>query len=337
MKKLLSIIVCFMMGISVLSMSIKKASAQTVQVNSTETLSYNLNAGYYVLDLSGNQACRATLYYDSTYITSADSTSSYNDGVSPTFEAKQSGTYTLKLDTSGANIPVNVNLYQIEKGGDLSLDGTIVGTSGMNSNDLAYYKVNVKKAGVLSVTISGLTTQYSSNLILCNNKKKSLTGNFGFLDHGKKIQLGVKKGTYYLGIKSVNKSYTITTVFKNRSILGGTTKKKAKTLKKKKTYNTTLIAGRKSYWFKINNPKASKINISLKSSVFRSGSGYYSVYFYYKKQKHLSGFINSGDNTYKGYIYTTNNRKSKKADKGTYYIQVVATGKPTGTLSMKIS
>jgi hypothetical protein len=113
--------------------------------------------------------------------------------------------------------------------------------------------------------------------------------------------------------------------------------KKAKSLSKGKTYSTTLTAGRKTYYFKYANIKASKIKLTFKSSIFVGESGYYSVYAHYKKQRSLIGFINSGDHSYTGNIYTTNFTKSKKANKGTYYIELTAKGKPTGTASIKIS
>ena len=130
----------------------------------------------------------------------------------------------------------------------------------------AYYKIKPTKKGYIT-----FTADYSGTVVLCNSQKKVISKGSGSGDplypnasasYLKKVSYGVAKGkTYYIRVKgmpnydSTDANYWAKVKLTNSGIAPskcGSSKAKAKAIKRKKTVKGLFVAGsKKAQWFKI--------------------------------------------------------------------------------------
>ena len=220
--------------------------------------------------------------------------------------------------------------------------------SGVNVDTSAniYHKLTVNSSGLLTVganeiyvsSYSGNVSYYGMYVQLYNSKMKLLD----IYDSGEYVNAvnedvavyGVKKGTYYIKV-SGEQNYAIAASFEKTTNKGGTSKKKATTLKHNRTTSGIMPAGEKSsatdwYKFKVTKSKKLRLNIST------TGNGYFKFYLYgpsYKNGCYIDSLWNE-----KGTYYSINSltRKKLKVKTGTYYIKVVrSTKKSSGKYTLR--
>lgn len=240
----------------------------------------------------------------------------------------KSGTYYLLFYTSsysgstGSTATVTQYPYKATK--TAKLNGSTLGTGCGNYDKVAYYKISVKKRGYIVLKVADATGySYSSQAKLCNAKKKSLTGSyFDSTSADRAVYYGVKKGTYYIAVKSYASLYRVKPVFKAAKRAVKNKKSKAVLVKRGKTTSAVMAAGEKTAWYKFRVTKKRAYTITLKGKLHDSlrmnfsGAGYYSY----------SAYLNSGA--------SSKTFKTNKLKKGTYYIQVTRSGTGTGLYSI---
>ena len=212
-----------------------------------------------------------------------------------------------------------------------------------------YFKIKPNATGVIAFTDD---YTHGSNVALCNAKKKIISrGEKSYDDfysagsqypYQKVLYYGVKKGkTYYIRVKGASAEYEAYglpyvgnvkwTLSKVKASKYGTSKKKAKAMKKKKTVKGLFVAGnKKAQWFKITN-KQKKTKITFLS---KKNNGSFKVTVYYKS---YGKWYNS---TYRVYRSDSSNKNvltgtvSKKV-KHTYYLKVTPDAKTSGYYTLK--
>ena len=215
-----------------------------------------------------------------------------------------------------------------------------------DADAVTYIEITPSKTGTITYT-----TDFACWVTLCDANRKELSK--GYYESGdcidpdnynsfmQKVHYGVKKGKTY-NLKVVNMptrtdsegdyegimKYTTTKV---KPAKCGSSKKKAKAIKKNKKIKGLFKAGsKKAQWFKVTNKqKKTKITISADKINYALN-----VKVYYKDGKkwknastNLTWQTDYKKNTFQGTI-------SKKA-KHTYYIKVTPEGKTSGAYSIK--
>lgn len=237
----------------------------------------------------------------------------------------KSGTYYLLFHTStisgATGSTATITQYPYAKEKAAALNKATLGTSCGDNSTVAYYKISVKKRGYLTLNVADATGgTYNSNVWLCNSKKKSLLGtnNTTYCSADKAAYFGVKKGTYYIAVKSYAGLYNVKPKFAASSTAVKTKKAKAVNIKKGKKMSAVFAAGEKTAWFKFNVTKAKKYTIKLTGKTYNgvrmqfSGDGYYSA----------SSWLYSG--------VDSKSFKTNKLKPGTYYIQVTSSSQGNG-------
>lgn len=194
-----------------------------------------------------------------------------------------------------------------------------------------YHKISVPSSG--AILVSGCSvyrysgTYGSISVELCNANLKSIDSQYGQWVYAQNEQLacyGVKKGTYYLKTSGY-KDYVLSASFVKKTDKGGTSKKKAYTIKQGMNSNRgiqgVMPAGEKSSasdWYKFKVTKKKILTLKLVAA----NTGNFEFYLYgpsYKNGIRIDSLKNEG-NTY----YSINSRTKKKmaVKPGTYYIRV---------------
>ena len=158
------------------------------------------------------------------------------------------------------------------------------------SNTVAYYKIKPNKTGIITFTVN---QNYSGYATLCNAHKKAISkgstngdfiwGSSSFY----KVYYGVKQGrTYYIRMKgySYDKddlgNYVGKVKWTNTKIRpakAGSSKKKAKKIRRKKTIRGLIVAGeKKAKWYKFTTNKK-KVTVKF-SSIKTNGGIKYKAY-----------------------------------------------------------
>lgn len=195
-------------------------------------------------------------------------------------------------------------------------------------NTTVYHRLVVNKSGVLQIAGASISeysgSRWGLNVILCNSNKKSLeSGSYGqYVSTDNIAFYGVKRGVYYIKV-SGEKLYTLAASFSPMADKGGASKKKATTIKHKKTITGVMPAGekaKKADWFKIKVTKKKKLCFTINNM----GNGTFDFYIYGPKLP-KGGSRGSVSAANKGTFYIVNGftRKPIKVSKGTYYIKVV--------------
>ncbi len=136
-----------------------------------------------------------------------------------------------------------------------------------NSSQWVYTKFKAKKTGYIAVAAAEIAEYpYSINVKLTNNKKKDLSTKTYV--RNQYVYYGVQKGkTYYIATSSSAEFYNLYikhTTVKEKS---GSSKSKAKTIKKGKTVKGVQIANKKKSgtdWYKFYLPSRKNFTITLK-------------------------------------------------------------------------
>ena len=228
----------------------------------------------------------------------------------------KTGTYYLVFyasESSGAlGTTAKLTAYPY-KNGTAKVGKTLtVSTCGDNST-IAYYKLKVKKRGQLSISVTDVTG-YNGSVIhkLCNAKKKSLQGDYWtYTRNGETSYYGVKKGTYYLAVKSNLSVYKITPKLKAVTKAGGTSKSNAVKIAKGKAMTGVLATGEKSRWYKFTLSKAAKCKFTINGKSDDGG-----IRFTFSG----AGYYDSSVTVWEGDPSKT--METTKLKPGTYYIEV---------------
>ena len=228
------------------------------------------------------------------------------------------------LKIKAYEIPVSIgNAGTLSKGKWISTSGAGAGLE--QEEDLpAYFKIKAPSSGCVKIEIKKIGK--SENYIeaeLTNSKKKRLMSNVIEQD-GITAYFGVKKGTYYVKVNTRD-TYKIRYTFENAADKKNTTKKKAISLKQKKTEKGLFAIDdkesnwykAKSRWYKIRLKKPQTLKLTLKASINKSSGFYYRINDM-EPYKRLPG----GKKQFK-----------KKLKAGTYYLEISTQGL-TGSYSI---
>lgn len=190
-----------------------------------------------------------------------------------------------------------------------------------------YHKITVPKTGALVVNgcniYSSIGSLGSINVELYNSKLKKVDSDYGQWLNADKEEIaiyGVKKGTYYLKT-SGDKQYILSAAFETVTNKGGTSKKKAYTVKHKKTIKGVMPAGEKASatdWYKFKVTKKKILQLKLAAA----NTGNFEFWLYgpsYKKGLRIDSLDNES-NSY--YSINSLTKKKIKVKTGTYYIKV---------------
>lgn len=147
--------------------------------------------------------------------------------------------------------------------------------------------------------------------------------------------IGVKKGTYTIQVKSYSPIVGINyKLVKKSQNAYGTSKAKAKALKKKSTFKGLLITNsKKAHWYKFKNPKLQKVTVVVGHKSSGGGYGGIKVTLYDKRGSIGYRTIYPNDGTFKTSVYTLG--KNNKLVKGTYWIKVESYNGGNGYFTVK--
>lgn len=288
----------------------------------------------------------ANIYVDAACTTTASDyfyPPSDTEVVTSIYNFTKGGTYYLKVRSSN-KVPVN---YAISSFFISGADRTLKSgkTTVMYQNDYnkwIYNKFKATKTGYIAVSASELNNG-SVNIQLMNKKKKALSDQDS-VQNGT-LYFGVKKGqTYYVATKGgYDDIYALKikqTAIKEKS---GSSKSKAVTMKRNKTYKGVQIADKKKSgndWYKFKLTSKKKFKLTIKGGA--TGS-YVSPYYSDNYSSDIGVKIIPANKyqTLRGaYSYVINGtstlESSGKLSAGTYYVQIYKCDKmASGWYSLK--
>lgn len=206
-----------------------------------------------------------------------------------------------------------------------------------NSADTIYHKITVPSSGALVVSGNSVYSYgYSGiSVVLCNSKFKVIDrSSYGAYVNAKQESAevyGVKKGTYYLKVTGKT-NYAVGAAFKSWTDKGGSSKKKAKTIKLSKTYKGVMPAGEnKADWYKFKVTKNKKLKLTLSAQ----GNGGIEFTVYGPGLSSKGAYAGNCSNATRT-AWLVRGSKKVKASKGTYYIKVTRSVKNvSGVYSIK--
>lgn len=252
-------------------------------------------------------------------------------------QVPQAGTYLLHVETAYTYVPITVNAKaMLYRNDNRTLQHKQWAVTYPNQYDTTnYYKVKLTKNGY--ITVQGRTYETTNGKLtveLCNNKKTSL--------NPKKVNLteeneftsyyALKKGTYYIKISDTDRPYKVRYMFTGMSDQAGTSKAKAKTLKKGKQGMGLLYltdSKTKTDWFKVSLTKNQKLRMTitnfastkLEYQILPASSNVtlHNAKFY--PQNGTAIFV-TGDTLPKGTYYIKISKTTTKDASGAYSIKV---------------
>lgn len=277
---------------------------------------------------------------NSNSVTSNDYTT-YTDGTKvTTYPITTAGTYYLHVSLS--DFSDGYAIFEVQSapfGGNLTSGKPYYG-AGKTSSSVSYYKIQVPATGYLKIqSTSALGLSDGSNIKFLNSSKKSLFSGYEYLgsDNGYTTNIGVRKGTYYIALKSHAGIYALTATFnKVAASKHGTKKSNAVYIKKTGTKKGIMaITSGATDWYKIKVTKTQAVNIIVRTKASTSGnySGGIKVSVYSNKYSMGYATYNSSrsGSTLKLYTYG----KGGKLTPGTYYIKVSRYYKGSGYYTLK--
>lgn len=227
------------------------------------------------------------------------------------FNISRAGTYYVGVYTTRPNAAYNLN-YVIFDGSDRAISNGVAIAVGQRDAQTNYFSFRAPYTGYLKV--EGDTTASNHKVILCDASKRAVSGT-SYL--GNAPTYGVAKGkTYYIRVDARFNSkgaYALKATNSKISEKSGKTKKKAVTIKKKKTKSGIIESGKNSKqadWYKFKLTGKKKVNIAV-----TTGSSESLKITIYKGGKKISTTTARGNAT--GTI-----KSIGKWKKGTYYIKV---------------
>lgn len=259
-----------------------------------------------------------------------------------TFAVPATGTYYVKYTNLTAG-QVGVMSMEGINGADRDLNNTTLVSFSNGNQKTIFYKVAVPKTGYIDLNTYMPTG--TASVYLCNSGKKAISKatTVSAAISKRHSVYAVNKGTYYVRVDYTGGEYAIQKKFTAVSEKSGKTKKKAKTIKYKKTYNGLLALSDKggskgkSDWYKVVLKKKSKMKITVRGSVTGGSLKYeFSAPKMKKKLKHTFSGYGFGSRITMSYSYGS--KKTKTLPKGTYYIRIYKSNKSvTGTYSLKVT
>lgn len=343
MRYCLSFILSLVMMISLMS----TIHAKSITLTSTKAYKYSLEAGIYKMTLLASKDTTAQFYkkkieakkgYGITGIEESYISARANKEKDCAFTIDTKGNYYLSLSTESENVLVEVNVTQASIGGKLTSGTTLLGSSRADNKTIAYYQFKMKKDGYVSLDIDGLD-DLSSYVIVCDQTKKAMhSWAYGYTDSRSLKAIALKKGTYYFAVRSYDLVYDITATIHNRKITGGTSKKKAATIKKKKANKGMVVLNGSTSWYKYKLTKTSALSLTFSGTCFYGGStGGMTITVYKGKQKiGTQTFMENTQSLTQSYVIS-HGKTYGKADAGTYYIKVTNYKKGCGIYNFTIS
>ncbi len=293
-------------------------------------------AGKVCLEASGNTEKVAIIFSTNA----APATQKDWLGISTTATGGKIGAYAGKKGTfymhafmpegeEGSKTALKIKAYEIPvsvgNAGTLS-KGKWVSTSGI-SDDLnegggpAFFKIKAPSSGCVKLEIkkTGKNEEYIE-AAFTNSKKKKLADEIE--QKGITAYYGVKKGTYYVKVDT-DAAYKIRYTFETAADKKNTTKKKAVSLKQKKTVKGLFVINeKKSRWYKVKLKKTQTLKLTLNASTDKYG-------FWYQITDSKGKKIVSNQELPRG-----KKQFKKKLKAGTYYLEIAPTG-ATGSYSVK--
>ena len=212
-----------------------------------------------------------------------------------------------------------------------------------------FYKVNVKKTGILTVDTGYDSTSYGTpRITLCNSKKKGISESCGiYITNSQNVKkkkatpegeniFAVSKGTYYLKLSDVKGTYKIRSAFSTITENSGKAKAKAKklTIGGKWVKGVILPEDKKNKydWYKFTLEESKRVRINFRGST----SG--------KEKLQLEVIPHSGAEftqrallSFSGIEQNGSGKSGSEWPEGTYYLRInKTTAKGTGTYRLQI-
>lgn len=243
----------------------------------------------------------------------------------------KTGTYYLRLSNTGTQ-PAQATITTYGMNTPLKKNAYVYSSTDGSSSYVSYHKVSVPARGYLSVSLAGVSSSSGSfDIKVCNSKKKSLSGgwrNYYQASNGKYI--GVKKGTYYVAVKSYVPVYKVKNTYTKVASKVAASKKKAVALKRGKKATGIVAVGESANWYKIKNAKKRELKVSCSGKTFAGGSYGGLRATLYKGSKKISTIALNG-------TYPTGTLRSyAKLAKGTYYLKVSRYDTGSGYYALKL-
>lgn len=235
------------------------------------------------------------------------------------------GTYYLKFTSSQAltsELQVRLNPYSFNGENRALTENVDTYTYTRDYSKVVYYEITAEEAGRLTIHAVSNNSTGGLNLTLYDAKKKEASGSVytSINNTGSESNFAVKKGTYYIGIKSgdiYRLRYSLTPV-KEKS--GASTKKAVEIKKGKKVEGLFLHSDKEGAYdyYKVTLPKTQYLSLTVDTAA--------TEYIKIKIIPADSKFTIWGD-TLSYYQTQKETFKSKdKFPKGVYYLQVSKTG-----------
>ncbi len=318
---------CAMLAASAVQASVAQADVTVTKTSSsyTQVIPVKLNKGGFKLTVTaGTNSASAGVYTTSNSTSGQEAFawagSAYSTDVEYGSVAK-STTYYLRISSNGTGARVTINEYGMSK--TLVNGRNVLSSSAGDGNSVSYYKINVPSRGYITLNLKNMeSTNISAYTQVYNSKLKAISGGWDYYYSSKDADgIGVKKGTYYIGVKSSVDVYSVGYTFKKYGKKAGSKKSKATKIKKKKSKKGVITQGGGSQWykFKVTKNKAPKIYLSGKTY---SGGNYGGLRAtVYKNGKKIGGTL------------TLNSTFTSTGGKVTIY----GSGSYKGTYQIKIS
>ncbi len=296
----------------------------------TYTEELKLSQGALIVNVADKQDTKystvtISVYSDAEKKTKVGFMSRYNgdkDATQKTIEIPNDGTYTIVYELSRRTDPqaisFDVTYYEVlNKEQVLKQDESVFGYLSSNLKE-TLYKVTIEETGYISIGIESENAYANAYMSLLDSKKKEIEQQ-EFVNVTKKdtMYYGVKKGTYYIKVKSSMGIHSISYSFHKVKDNGATKKAKATVLNVGGKANTGIILADSKEttadWFKFTLKESTKVAIKI------SGNTNNTIRFEIESDS-VNFFWNN--------LKITNNTKentgtlSNALPKGTYYIKV---------------
>lgn len=345
MKKIIALALS---GLLSLTLSPVNVHAENYSVNQNEVTEYTLEKGTYVITLKSDSAVSAALFTsesdakegkgNSVVTNSYLEVSSTETSKTKVLKITKDDDYYLSLNTKDDDVDVEANIDAVNEGGTLKLDQQMYGTSNGNNEAVSYYKLKLTNDGLVDLSLAGYYGG-SSYIKVCNSKKKSLSGSWMYAPSNTKLlkSIGLKKGTYYIAVKSYEDVYSLQASFTKLKKRGGNKKHKATILKKNQSIKSLAAQGGSTSWFKYKNPKKQKLSIVVNGKTFKGGNNSgFTITCYAGKTK-------LGSQTFKSSYYETgsvfditHSNRTGYANKGTYYFKITSNKTTSGYFTVAV-
>lgn len=284
----------------------------------------------------------STYYSDSVYV---QASTDAEDIKYAYFYVKKAGTYQLQIKTSYGNGQAAVMADYIgNTTAALTKNKVYYGTS--PNGTTRYYKVTAPGNGYFTLEFTNAVSSYPSfEVKLTNSKKNNLLKGYETVssssdsDRNFKTYYGVKKGTYYIAIKSDQPMYGFKVKYTKVSEKSGSTKSKAVSLSKGTTKKGIINATQTESsgdWYKFTIKKKQKVLIDVTSKVSTGGNSYGGL----KVEIYQAGRSYAEVNKYltkstpnASFDLVTNSGTTLAA--GTYYIKIKRYNKGSGQYTIK--